>query len=246
VSPSGDVSRETPAPPPPASAQVVFGPRLGAAIAYADLLAGPGVLRGLIGPREVPRLWERHLVNCAVVGSAPPPSGRVVDVGSGAGLPGLVWALLRPDLEIVLLEPMLRRAEFLVEAVAALGLTTVTVDRSRAEDARGRLAADVVTARAVAPLDRLLGLTLPLVRPGGRLLAFKGRTAGAELAASADTLSTAWATARLTTYGEGVLDPPATVVEVTVRSDTSRPPGGRGREESRGRRSRDQPPERDR
>ena len=196
-------------------------------VAYAEMLAGPGVERGLIGPRELPRLWERHLLNCAVVAAAPPPGALVVDVGSGAGLPGLVWALLRPDLEIVLLEPLLRRTEFLAEALTLLALDRVSIDRSRAEDARGRYAADVVTARAVAPLDRLLGWTLPLLRPGGRLLAFKGRTVGAEVAAASKTLSTAGASpAQVSTYGVGVLDPPATVVEVTARSDVSRPPRG--------------------
>ncbi len=184
---------------------------------YAALLTEVGVSRGLLGPREVPRLWERHLLNCAVVAAAPAAGAQVVDVGSGAGLPGLVWAILRPDLEVVLLEPSLRRCTFLVEAVASLGLGNVEVDRSRAEDAADRYAADVVTARAVAPLERLLGWTLPLLRPGGRLLAFKGRTAGAELAAARATLSSTGGTAaRVTTYGEGILDPPATVVEVTA------------------------------
>ncbi len=200
------------------------GDHLAAMVAYAEILAGPGVDRGLIGPRELPRLWERHLLNCAVVASAPSRGAFVVDVGSGAGLPGMVWALLRPDLEIVLLEPLLRRTEFLGEALDALGLTRVSIDRSRAEDAHDRYAADVVTARAVAPLDRLLGWTLPLLRPGGRLLAFKGRTVGSEVAAASTALSTAGASpARVSTYGDGILDPPATIVEVTARSDRNRP-----------------------
>jgi 16S rRNA (guanine527-N7)-methyltransferase len=184
--------------------------------AYAELLAGPGVAHGLIGPREVPRLWERHLLNCAVVVPTVPTGSSVIDVGSGAGLPGLVWALLRPDLAIVLVEPLLRRAEFLAVAVQELALTEVRVVRARAEDLAGRYAADIVTARAVAPLPRLLSWTLPLVRPGGRLMAFKGRSASAELAAASDTLRTAATSAVLTTYGEGVLDPPATVVEVSA------------------------------
>ena len=151
---------------------------------YADLLATAGVERGLIGPREAPRLWERHLVNCAVVaepGGLVPAGADVIDVGSGAGLPGLVWALVRPDLRVTLLEPLLRRATFLTEAVVALGLTNVQVERGRAEECR--LRAGVVTARAVAPLDRLLRWCLPLVRPGGALLALKGSSVADEIAA---------------------------------------------------------------
>jgi 16S rRNA (guanine527-N7)-methyltransferase len=171
-----------------------------------------------------------------VVAPAVPRGSSVVDVGSGAGLPGLVWALMRPDLDVVLLEPLLRRAEFLTAALAQLGLEQVKVDRSRAEDARGRYAVDVVTARAVAPLERLLGWTLPLVRPGGRLLALKGRTAAAEVAAAAGVLAVSGGTSvRVTTYGEGVLDPPTTVVEVTAPAGSIRAP--RAREENRGRRS---------
>lgn len=179
------------------------------------MLSGAGAYRGLIGPREVPRLWHRHLLNCAVVAAAVPASAQVIDVGSGAGLPGLTWALLRPDLELVLLEPSQRRTDFLHEAVAALELKRVRIDRRRAEEAAGDLTAGVVTARAVAPLERLLGWTLPLLRPGGLLLALKGRTAADELRAAAGTLSTAGAPdARLRTYGEDVLDLPTTVVEI--------------------------------
>ena len=211
-----DVSRETSAPAPPAYAGALCGDALEPVASYAELLAGPGVAHGLIGPREVPRLWERHLLNCAVVVPTVPFGAGVIDVGSGAGLPGLVWALMRSDLHIVLVEPLLRRAEFLRWAAQELGLTGVRVERARAEELQGRCAAEVVTARAVAPLPRLLGWTLPLVQPGGRLLAFKGRTAGAELAVASDTLCTAATSAVLTTYGEGVLDPPTTIVEVSA------------------------------
>lgn len=184
---------------------------------YAGLLADAGGTRGLLGPREVPRLWERHLLNCAVVVPVVEPGSRVIDVGSGAGLPGVVWALLRPDLDLVLLEPSQRRADFLTETIRTLQLPHVRVDRRRAEDAHGDLDGDVVTARAVAPLARLLGWSLPLVRPGGRLLAFKGRGAGDELRAARTALSTMGAPeARVSTYGEGVVEPPATVVEVQV------------------------------
>lgn len=231
-----DVPRETSAPLPPAVATQVLGRSLRRMGDYADLLAGPGVAHGLLGPREIPRLWERHLLNCAVVAAAVPAGSTVVDVGSGAGLPGLVWAVMRPDLEIVLLEPLLRRADFLSAALQRLDLSSVTVDRRRAEDARGRYAADVVTARAVAPLGRLLGWTMPLLRPGGRLLALKGRAADAEVASAARALAVSGGTSvRVSTYGEGVLDPPTTVVEVTAAGGDIRPP--RGREENRGRRS---------
>lgn len=148
---------------------------------YADLLAEQGVLRGLIGPRELPRLWERHLLNSAAVARLLPSAGVVVDVGSGAGLPGVVLAAMRPDLETVLVEPMERRVAWLTEVVSELELPAVRVERARAEELHGRLLADVVTGRAVAPLARLAGWTLPLLRQGGSLLAIKGRQAGVEL-----------------------------------------------------------------
>jgi 16S rRNA (guanine527-N7)-methyltransferase len=182
--------------PLPLAAAEVFGAAGPAAAEYAGWLAGPGVERGLLGPREVPRLWERHLLNCAALAgplgealAAPDAlrgdvgvSGTVCDLGSGAGLPGIVLALLRPDLDVVLLEPLLRRATFLTEVVEALGLARTQVVRARAEDAAGTVVADVVVARAVAPLVRLAGWAGPLLRPGGQLLALKGERAGAELA----------------------------------------------------------------
>lgn len=166
--------------PAPVGAAEVFGPALGAAQAYAHLLATEGVTRGLIGPREVDRLWERHLLNCAAV-SPVVPDGRVLDVGSGAGLPGVPLALVRPELPITLVEPLLRRATFLVEVRERLGLTNVDVVRARAEQLPRR-EADVVVARAVAPLERLAAWTLPLLRPGGLLVAMKGRSADDEVA----------------------------------------------------------------
>ena len=203
-----DVSRET----PPSYAAGVFASRMPLAEQYADLLATEGVTRGLIGPREVPRLWERHILNSAVVLPRVPEGATVADVGSGAGLPGLVWAIARPDLTVSLIEPLLRRTVFLEEAVLALGLDNVKVVRARAEDVNETY--DVVTARAVAPLDRLGRWCLPLVRPGGVLLALKGRTAQEEVTASTATLHRLGATTIVvTTYGtDGV---PTTVVEVT-------------------------------
>lgn len=177
------------APPPSEQACELFGERLAPAAAYADLLAGAGVERGLIGPREVPRLWDRHLVNCGLLGPELAPGDRVADVGSGAGLPGLVLAILRPDVQITLIEPMLRRSTFLLEVVDLLGLPNVTVRRDRAEDVRDLAGSfDVVTARAVAPLEKLAGWTVPLLRAGGRLLALKGASAAEELASARPAL----------------------------------------------------------
>jgi 16S rRNA (guanine527-N7)-methyltransferase len=156
---------------------------------YAGLLATEGVLRGLIGPREAPRLWERHLVNCAVLGELVPHGAQVADVGSGAGLPGLVLAIARPDLRVCLVEPLLRRTRFLDEVVAALDLTDqVEVVRGRAEALVGTRTFDIVTARAVAPLERLARWCLPLVAPHGELVAMKGSTAAAEVAQAAAAL----------------------------------------------------------
>ena len=202
------VSRET----PPSSAAGVVGDRLPVAERFVDLLASVGVERGLIGPREVPRLWERHIMNCAVVVPRVPVGASVADVGSGAGLPGVVWAIARPDLEMTLIEPLLRRTIFLDEAVEALGLDWVTVLRSRAEDVDERF--DVVTARAVAPLERLATWCLPLVRPGGVLLALKGRTAEDEVASSRVSLHKMGAT-DIVVSSHGDLQVPTTVVEVT-------------------------------
>jgi 16S rRNA (guanine527-N7)-methyltransferase len=226
------VSADAAAPAPPASARAVFGPALGAAKRYADLLATTGVERGLIGPREVPRLWSRHLLNCAVVAELIPSGAAVDDIGSGAGLPGIVLALIRPDLEVTLVEPLLRRATFLGEAVAELGLSHVTVVRSRAEE-RAAAAdvprADVVTARAVAPLDRLSGWCLPLLRRGGTLLALKGATATDELAAAADAIRRNGGSAgRVVTVGAGLVDPPTTVVVVERAAAAARAHGRAG------------------
>lgn len=153
--------------------------------AFADALVAEGVLRGLIGPRELPRLWERHLVNSAALLPYLPATGTVVDVGSGAGLPGLVIACARPDLHVVLVEPMERRSAWLTEVANELGLSSVEVVQRRAEELHGRLTADVVTARAVAPLDRLVTWCFPLVGDSGVLLAMKGSRAQDEATAAA-------------------------------------------------------------
>lgn len=169
--------------PAPSSARALFAAdRLPLAERYAALLATDGVVRGLIGPREVPRLWDRHLVNCALLAAALPRDASVADVGSGAGLPGVVLGIARPDLRITLVEPLLRRTTFLEEVVAELELTNVTVRRDRADAVHGAARFDVVTARAVAPLERLLGWCMPLVAPEGALVAMKGDSLEAEIA----------------------------------------------------------------
>ena len=190
----------------------MFADRLPLAEQYVDLLTFAGVERGLIGPREVSRIWDRHILNCAVVVPRVPVGATVADVGSGAGLPGLVWAIARPDLHVTLIEPLLRRTTFLEEAVEALGLDQVTVLRARAEDVRESF--DVVTARAVAPLEKLARWCLPLVRPGGVLLALKGRTAEEEVASSRVSLHKMGAT-DIVVSSHGDLQVPTTVVEVS-------------------------------
>lgn len=205
------------APPAPAQARAVFGPAIAAAERYAALLAGPGVERGLLGPHEVGRLWERHLLNCAVVADLVPAGCSVADVGSGAGLPGVVLALLLPDVRVTLVERMLRRAVFLEECVAELGLKNASVARGRAEDWAGKLSADVVTARAVAPLGRLAGIALGLVRPGGTVLAIKGAKAPAEVVAARPALARLGVRdVDVVRAGGGMVDPPATVVRFTA------------------------------
>lgn len=171
-----------------ARVQAVLGPAFPVLTRYHALLREQGVLRGLIGPREVGRLWERHLLNSASLVPFLPVSGTVVDVGSGAGLPGVVLAALLPDVEVVLLEPMERRVTWLTEVTDELELANATVRRGRAEELHGRMAADAVTARAVAPMDRLARWTLPLLRPGGALVVLKGRQAAAELDAARHVL----------------------------------------------------------
>ncbi|MGH1564369.1 16S rRNA (guanine(527)-N(7))-methyltransferase RsmG [Mumia sp. DW29H23] len=204
------VSRET---SPPEVAAKVLGDRVQVMSAYVDLLADAGVVRGLIGPREVPRLWDRHILNCGVVAPALPSGASVADVGSGAGLPGMVWAVARPDVSFTLIEPLLRRTTFLEEAVATLGLENVTVLRARAEEVREQY--DIVTSRAVAALDKLVRWSLPLVMPGGQMWAIKGSSASDEVKQALSTIRAAKGTnPRVKSYGEGVVETPTTMVMI--------------------------------
>jgi len=214
--------------PEPEAATEVFGGALDQARRYAELLATDGVTRGLIGPRETERLWDRHLLNCAAVADLLPDHGELVDIGSGAGLPGVVLAVLRPSIRFILLEPLLRRSVFLEECVAELGLSNATVVRARAEDkAAAHIRADIATARAVAPLDKLVGWAARLLRPGGELLAIKGRSAEEEIAAAEPVLSRLGVrSAEVLQAGHGRVNMAATVVRVVM--------GGHGREERAG------------
>jgi 16S rRNA (guanine527-N7)-methyltransferase len=203
------------APPPPEAATLLFGDAIGLARRYADLLATEAAVRGLIGPREVERLWERHLVNCALVTDLVPRGASACDLGSGAGLPGLVIAIRRPDVLRTLVEPLLRRTTFLEEAVHELGLPNVEVVRARADALHGTRRFDAVTARAVAPLDRLSSWALPLVRTGGEFLAMKGSTVRAEVEAAAPVIRRLGGTpAEIVELGSGVVDPRVRVVRV--------------------------------
>lgn len=210
-----DPDADQPASSEPDAAVAIFGPRLDLARRYAELLAGPGVERGLLGPREVERIWDRHVLNSAAVAELLEAGERVIDIGSGAGLPGIPLALARPDLEMVLLEPLLRRSEFLTEVVEQLGLA-VEVVRGRAEELWVRHQfgeRDAAVSRAVASLDKLAKWSMPLLRPGGRMLAIKGERGRDEVEQYRRVMAASGAVdARVVTCGATYLRPPATVV----------------------------------
>ena len=202
--------------PEPAVAAEMFGDRIDAARQFANALGQHGEERGLIGPLEPPRLWSRHILNSAVI--APLFSGRVGDVGSGAGLPGLVLAIARPDVEWILIEPMERRVAWLTEQVDSLGLDNVEVLRARAEDWKRGPVLDAVTARAVSALRTLVPLTAPLVRDGGELILLKVTSAASEIVAAEKQLRKFKVTdARVEVVGEGLLPEPSRVIRATVR-----------------------------
>jgi len=225
-----------------AAAERLFGDRLVLAIRYAELLVTDGVIRGLIGPHEAPRIWDRHLLNCAAMSELIPQDARVVDVGSGAGLPGMVLAVARPDISVVLVEPLARRTAFLSEAVTQLGLDRITVVRGRAEElgpSRGHpglAPADVVTARAVAPLDRLTAWCLPLAAEGGRMLALKGELAVEEVTTHAALIARLGGGPPVVRRcGQDLIDPPAIVVEIVRIRAAAKASGGRSKARSRNR-----------
>jgi 16S rRNA (guanine527-N7)-methyltransferase len=222
-----DVSRETvngdaadtPVVTPPAApsgAAVVFGDRLWLADRFVEILADTGVTHGLIGPREVPRLWERHVLNCAVIEDAFPASARVIDVGSGAGLPGIALAIARADLDLHLVEPMQRRTDWLSDTVTRLGLDNVTVHRGRAEELVGVVTAPWVTARAVARIAKLARWCVPLLEDRGILVAMKGRSAQEELDADRrDLVKLGLVGDAVSQHGAAVLDEPTTTLDLT-------------------------------
>jgi 16S rRNA (guanine527-N7)-methyltransferase len=220
----------------PRVADIFFGARLEGAQRYAEMLAGAGVERGLLGPREVDRLWDRHLLNSAAVAELLDDEERVADIGSGAGLPGIPLALARPDLRLTLIEPLLRRSEFLREVVDELGID-VTVVRGRAEEATvqqqvGEM--DAVVSRAVASLDKVTKWSMPLLRVGGRMLAIKGERAEDEIREHRRVMASLGAVdERVVTCGAGLLHPPVTVV-VAGRGE---PKPALGRPRRTGRRS---------
>ncbi|GAS96588.1 16S rRNA methyltransferase GidB [Mycolicibacterium canariasense] len=212
--------------PAPESAALCFGERIDVAHRYGEILAGAGTEWGLIGPAELDRLWERHLLNSGAIAELMRPGERVGDIGSGAGLPGIPLAIARPDVRVVLVEPLLRRSEFLREVVAELGLD-VTVVRGRAEDPAVRHEVgelDTVTSRAVASLDKLTRWSMPLLRVGGRMLALKGERAESEISEHERTLRSLGATdVRVVRCGVEYLNPPVTVVAATRGQRADRP-----------------------
>lgn len=214
------------------TAERLFGERLDLAERFVSLLAEQGPERGLIGPREVERLWERHLLNCAfmadAIDDAAPGARTLADVGSGAGLPGVVIAIARPELEVTLIETMQRRTTWLEEVDAELGLGLEVV-RARAEELHGTRSFEVVTARAVAALDKLARWTLPLVAEDGHLLAMKGSSAADEVDKAQKVLTKLGGSPpTISRYGVGEVEVPTTVVQVRRRAKATRKGDPRG------------------
>jgi 16S rRNA (guanine527-N7)-methyltransferase len=214
----------------PQAAEAIFGSALDRAERYAQILAGAGVERGLLGPREIDRLWDRHILNSAAIAELLRPGEQIADIGSGAGLPGIPLALARPDLRLTLIEPLLRRSEFLREVVEDLGIE-ITIARGRAEDRSvqkqvGEM--DAVVSRAVAALDKLTKWSVPLLRPDGRMVAIKGERAEEEIREHRRGMASLGAVdVRVMRCGADYLDPPATAVVARRESTTrvvNRPP----------------------
>lgn len=201
-----------------AAAEAVFGVQLPLARGFVAHLASSGIERGLLGPREVPRLWGRHVLNCAVVADLMARDASVVDVGSGAGLPGLAIAIARPDLQLHLVEPLERRVTWLNEVIDDLSLPNVSVHRARAEEMIGKITGDYVTARAVSALSTLAGWTIPLAKAGGEVLAIKGRSAAEEIEKARKVIrKLGGGSSEILTVGAALLPEPTTVVRIPVR-----------------------------
>lgn len=200
------------------AAGTLFGDQLPLAQRYVEHLCTTGITHGLLGPREVPRMWGRHVLNCAVLGPELPAGGTVADVGSGAGLPGIALALARPDVDFTLIEPMERRVDWLDGVVKDLGLENVQVIRARAEDVQDEVMADVVTARALSALKKLIPLTIALMDEDGELMFFKGRSAAEEIEAAAKQIKRAKLQApKIQLLGEELLEEPTTIVRLRRR-----------------------------
>ncbi|MHA7275853.1 16S rRNA (guanine(527)-N(7))-methyltransferase RsmG [Arthrobacter sp. Hz1] len=199
------------------AAQTIFGDRLGLAERFVEHLATTGIERGLLGPREVPRLWSRHVLNCAVIAELFPAGVSVADVGSGAGLPGIALAVARPDLTFTLIEPLERRVTWLHEVVEDLDLGNVAVFRGRAEDAVGKVTPTVVTARAVSALGGLAEMTIPILAGSGQVLAIKGQSAAEEVSRAAKLIRKLGGRQTVVLQvGDGLLEQPTTVVRIIV------------------------------
>ena len=215
-------------PPPPKAAEAIFGESVDTVYRYAQILAGAGVERGLLGPREVDRVWDRHVLNSAAVAELVNPGEHIADIGSGAGLPGIPLALARPDVRVTLIEPLLRRSDFLREVIEGLGIDCRVV-RGRAEDRAVRTQvgeANAVVSRAVASLDKLAKWSVPLLSSGGRMLAIKGERAEEEVAEHRRALTALGVTeVKVMKCGARFVDPPVTVV---VGFQGSRESKGRG------------------
>jgi 16S rRNA (guanine527-N7)-methyltransferase len=206
---------------PAVLAREIYGVQFRSLNRYVDILRTTGVEWGLLGPREAERLWDRHILNCAALSEVIAADQTVADVGSGAGLPGIPLALLRPDLQLTLIEPLLRRSTFLTQTVDELGLgPRVQAIRSRAEDHHQTY--DVVVSRALAPLDRLIGWCNPLRSPGGIILALKGSSAADEVVAAKSELRATHLTAEVVKARAHPAAEPATVVRLTPRRTPKR------------------------
>ncbi|GGB90332.1 16S rRNA (guanine(527)-N(7))-methyltransferase RsmG [Knoellia flava] len=218
-----DEEFDTTPPAAPSGAAAVFGDRMPSAIRFVEILADTGVSHGLIGPREVPRLWERHVLNCAVIEDAFPQDARLIDVGSGAGLPGVALAIARPDLDVHLVEPMQRRTEWLTATVTDLGLDNVTVHRGRAEELVGVVSAPWVTARAVARTAKLARWCVPLLDGRGTVVAMKGRSAQEELDADRrDLTKLGLVEAVISEHGGSVLEEPTLTLDLSFEPKVRR------------------------